>query len=111
MRSVAARISAAGPLAATTPGNPAITIRGSRDEIARRLKDFEIEEHGTVTYAAAPGDRGTEVHVDVTKSRNPLKKVTGSDPEQIVRDNLRRLKQILEAGEVPTVAGQPRGGA
>ena len=97
------------PLGATTPGNPAITIRAARDEIQKRLADFEIEEHGTVTFAAAPGDRGTEVHVDVTKSRNPLKKVAGADPEQKVRDELRRLKQMVEVGEITVSEAAPEG--
>jgi hypothetical protein len=94
---------------ATTPGNPSITIRASRQDLERRIKDFAIEEHGEVRYATAPGDRGTEIHVDVTKSRNPLKKVAGEDPEQKVRDELRRLKQIVEVGEVTVSEAAPEG--
>jgi hypothetical protein len=97
------------PMHATVPGNPAITIAASPDEIRTRMKDFEIEEHGEVTLTPAPGGRGTEVHVDVTKSRNPLKKVVGDDPEQKVRDNLRRLKQVIEVGEVTRSDATPEG--
>ena len=97
------------PLEASAPGNPSITINATEDEIRRRLGDFEIERHGEVTFATAPGDRGTEVHVDVTKSRNPLKKVVGEDPEQKVRDSLRRLKQVIEVGEVTVSDAAPEG--
>ncbi len=33
----------------------------------------------------------------------------GQDPEQRLAEDLRRVKQILEAGEVPTIEGQPMG--
>jgi uncharacterized membrane protein len=33
----------------------------------------------------------------------------GREPSQTIREDLRRLKQLTEAGEVPTTAGQPRG--
>jgi uncharacterized membrane protein len=36
-------------------------------------------------------------------------KLLGRDPATEIREDLRQFKQILEAGEVPTTAGQPRG--
>jgi uncharacterized membrane protein len=33
----------------------------------------------------------------------------GRDAETEIREDLRRFKQLIEAGEVPTTAGQPRG--
>jgi uncharacterized membrane protein len=33
----------------------------------------------------------------------------GHEPNQTVREDLRRFKQLLETGEVPTTKGQPRG--
>jgi hypothetical protein len=33
----------------------------------------------------------------------------GVDPEQLVREGLRQIKQIMETGEIPTTAGQPVG--
>jgi hypothetical protein len=38
-------------------------------------------------------------------------RLTGVDPKQLVKDDLRRLKQLLEAGEVATIAGQSSGRA
>ena len=34
-------------------------------------------------------------------------KLFGEEPTQQVQDDLRRFKQVMEAGEVPTTDGQP----
>jgi uncharacterized membrane protein len=36
-------------------------------------------------------------------------KLLGRDPGSEIREDLRQFKQLLEAGEVPTTTGQPRG--
>jgi uncharacterized membrane protein len=36
-------------------------------------------------------------------------KLLGRDPGTEIREDLRQFKQILETGEIPTTAGQPRG--
>ena len=33
----------------------------------------------------------------------------GQEPSQTVREDLRRFKQLMEAGEIPTTSGQPKG--
>jgi uncharacterized membrane protein len=33
----------------------------------------------------------------------------GEEPAQAIREDLRRFKRLMETGEIPTVAGQPRG--
>jgi len=33
----------------------------------------------------------------------------GHEPNQTIREDLRRFKQLLEAGEAPTTKGQSRG--
>ena len=33
----------------------------------------------------------------------------GHDPTATIREDLRRFKQLMETGEVPTIEGQPRG--
>ena len=35
--------------------------------------------------------------------------ILGHDPAATIREDLRRFKQLMEAGETPTTAGQPRG--
>jgi uncharacterized membrane protein len=33
----------------------------------------------------------------------------GESPERQLRDDMRRFKQIMEAGEIPSTEGQPHG--
>ncbi len=33
----------------------------------------------------------------------------GEHPEQQIREDMRRLKQLMETGEIPTTVGQPHG--
>jgi uncharacterized membrane protein len=36
-------------------------------------------------------------------------RLLGSVPEHQVEEDLRRFKEVMEAGEIPTIAGQPHG--
>jgi uncharacterized membrane protein len=38
-----------------------------------------------------------------------IAKLFGEEPEVQIREDLRRFKQIMEAGEIPTVEGQTSG--
>jgi len=38
-----------------------------------------------------------------------LGNVLGQIPEQVVRQDLERFKELMEAGEIATTAGQPSG--
>ncbi|HJU64046.1 MAG TPA: hypothetical protein VJ596_00150, partial [Gemmatimonadaceae bacterium] len=76
----------------------------------------DVPNAGTVRFVDAPGGRGTEVHVTATV-RPPggavgklVAKFFGEDPDRQVREDLRRFKQVMEAGEVPR-GGAPAGGA
>ena len=81
----------------------------------RSLPGAEVNNTGTVQFREAPGARGTEVRVILEylppagKVGLALAKVLGKTPGSEVREDLRRLRQILETGEVPTTEGQPRG--
>lgn len=90
------------------------------DEPGRRiswksLPGSRINNAGTVHFAAAPGDRGTEVkvvlHYDLPGGRlgQTVAKLLGEEPEQQVRDDLRRFKQVLETGDVVRSDGLPHG--
>lgn len=75
----------------------------------------DIENSGFVRFTPAPGDRGTEVKV-VMEYDIPggmvtatLAKLFGEEPEQQIGDELRRFKQLMEAGEIATTEGQSRG--
>jgi len=69
----------------------------------------------SVLLAEAPGGRGTELKVafDVERERKALRRaltaIAGDDPDTLLREDLRRLKMLLEAGELVTVEGQSMG--
>lgn len=76
------------------------------------VEGADIDNSGFVRFQKAPGDRGTEVKVVI--EYNPpggslgaaVAKLFGEEPEQQVGDDLRRFKQIMEAGEIATTEGQ-----
>jgi uncharacterized membrane protein len=82
----------------------------------RSVGDAAVESAGSVRFEEAPGDRGTEVRVKIEYmppggvAGAMVAKIFREEPSQQINDDLRRLKQILEGGEVATTEGQPRGG-
>jgi uncharacterized membrane protein len=96
----------------------AITIKRTQEDIARLVGSADYEPFGDdaeVTYAPAPGGRGTEVRVVLRKGApggavgQLVAAVVGSDPKRQLDDALRRLKQILETGQVVRSDGSPDG--
>ena len=83
----------------------------------RSLEDADVRNAGTVEFMRGTGGRGTTVRVSLSyappggKLSAVVAKLFGEEPGQQIQDDLRRLKQLMEAGEVPTVEGQPRGTA
>jgi uncharacterized membrane protein len=81
----------------------------------RSTADSDIGNAGSVRFTDAPGDRGTVVSVDLRyeapggKLGALFAKLFGEEPEQQVREDLRRFKQVMEVGELPTTEGQPSG--
>lgn len=62
----------------------------------RSLPGAKIPHAGQVTFIAAPGNRGTEVILEMQVSSALAKIIAGSE----AKGDLRRLKQVLETGEV-----------
>jgi quercetin dioxygenase-like cupin family protein len=87
----------------------AITIIRPREEVERLWSASSHEVDGTTTFKDAPGDRGTEIHVELGKGGGILDKVTGAMPLAKVKDQLRHFKQEVETGEVPRSDGTPEG--
>lgn len=81
----------------------------------RSLPGSQIDNVGEVRFVTAPGDQGTEVHVDIRYevpggvAGLTLAKLFGEEPEQQLADDLRRCKQVLETGEVVRSDGSPEG--
>jgi uncharacterized membrane protein len=93
--------------AAGMSSRTAITVNRARDEVQRHWAEAEHrhvdDAQAEVTFKDAPGDRGTEVHAEVSGS--PL----GRSPLPKVKDGLRRFKQRVETGEIPRSDGVPEG--
>ncbi len=83
----------------------------------RSLDDADVRNSGTIEFERGPGGRGTTIRVLLTyappggKFAAVVAKLFGGEPGQQIHDDLRRLKQLMEAGELPTVEGQSRGDA
>jgi uncharacterized membrane protein len=81
----------------------------------RSVGSPDVESTGSVRFERAPGERGTLVRVSLNymppagSLGATIAKLLGADPEKQIKDDLRRLKQILEAGEIATTEGQPTG--
>ena len=99
----------------------AVTVLGSPEELQRLWNgsDYRPEyiegADAAVTFREAPGDRGTEIHVDLDYSAPAgklgelVQKVAGSEPLAKVKDDLRRFKQQVETGVIPRSDGAPEG--
>lgn len=80
--------------------------------IWRSLPGADVENIGSVQFRPASGGRGTIV-IAVMEYNPPagalgktLASILGKDPAFTLREDLRRFKALLEAGEVPTTEGQ-----
>lgn len=79
----------------------------------RSLPGSRVESRGTVEFEEAPSGQGTEVRLRM-EYRPPAgvagalaAKLIGQEPEQQMREDLRRFKRLMETGEIPTTEGQP----
>jgi uncharacterized membrane protein len=72
----------------------------------RSLPGSEVDNTGSVRFLPAPGGRGTEIRVELRydppggRLGATVARLFGEAPEQQVASDLRRLKQVLETGEV-----------
>jgi uncharacterized membrane protein len=89
------------------------THRAEGREISWHTLEGDVDHAGRVTFADAPGGRGTEVHVHWTyvapTGTGLAARFVTPALELMIRDDLRRFRALLEAGEVPTTEGQPKG--
>jgi uncharacterized membrane protein len=81
----------------------------------RSLDDAQpLENSGSVTFVDL-GDRGTGLRVEIGyyppagALGRTVARLFGPVTEQQVREDVRRFKSLMEAGEIPTTEGQPTG--
>ena len=76
----------------------------------RFLPGADMDNAGTVRFRELPNDRGTEVRVrlEYTPPRGiigvAVAQLFKTLTEQHLKEDLRRFKQIIETGEMPTTA-------
>lgn len=101
----------------------AVTIRRAEAEVRQAFHDFDwtafdpaaLEASGDVRFRPAPGDRGTEVHLDHEPAARggavgaTAAKVIGQAPDQRIGDELRRFKALVETGVVARSEKSPEG--
>jgi uncharacterized membrane protein len=83
----------------------------------RSIENADVVNAGSVRFQ--PGPQGHGTFVRVTMNYNPpagtvgatLAQLLGAEPSQLINEDLRRLKQIMEAGEIATIEGQSSGRA
>lgn len=81
----------------------------------KSVEGARVDNAGEVRFVDAPGGRGTEVHATI-QYRPPAGQLGGTimklfNPtfQQMIKQDLRRFKQLLETGEIATIKGQPSG--
>jgi len=81
----------------------------------RSLPGASVQHSGSVRFSPAPGNRGTEVVVELTYAPPGgelgalAAKLFGEEPATQLADDLRRLKQVIEAGEIARSDGSLEG--
>jgi len=99
----------------------AITVRRPEEEVRRAYREFDwsafdaaaLEASGEVRFAPAPGDRGTELHLDHDPGTSGVAalaaKALGRAPDQQIEDELRRFKSLVETGVIVKSETAPDG--
>lgn len=107
---------AEGPLGSTVSWDAEIVNDIAGELIAWRTIDgFEVAHAGSVLFKPATGGRGSVVRVEIEyspfggKIGGAVARLFGENPQTQIAEDLRRFKQVMEAGEIPTVEGQPSG--
>lgn len=106
---------AIGPGGRSIQWDAEITSERENEHIAwRSLPGSDIQVNGRVDFRKAPGGRGTTIIACIEYSpslgtNNSLANFLNKGGDFLLRQDLRRLEAIIEAGEIPTIAGQSHG--
>ncbi len=107
---------ARGPLGIRVEWDAKIIADKSNKLISwQSLDGADVDTAGSVHFTELPFNRGTEVRVELKydppagKLGTAVAWLFGKSPDAQIRADMRRFKQIMEAGEIPTTEGQPHG--
>ncbi|MDQ6618784.1 MAG: SRPBCC family protein [Pseudomonadota bacterium] len=105
-----------GPLGRSFEWESEITLDLPNQEIRwQSVPGADIANRGIVRFEQAPGNRGTVLRVQMIydppagKLGAAIAALTGDEPHQQLKEELRRWKQRLETGEIATTEGQTSG--
>ena len=107
------RWTACGPGGTRVRWDAEMTQDSPRQIAWRSLPGADVPNRGSVRFEAAPGGRGTELRVELVyeppggKAAALLARLFGREPARQIDEDLRRVKQLLEAGEIATSGGRP----
>lgn len=77
----------------------------------RSLEGADVQNAGSVRFALAPADRGTEVRIELHYEPpagsvgRGLAWIFGEEPGQQIHEDLHRFKQLMETGQIPLSEG------
>ncbi|MFC6021354.1 cyclase [Plantactinospora solaniradicis] len=90
-----------------------ITAESEDGPFRWRIEDRPLASEGHLELTTAPGDRGTELRVELrypgSRAGHQAAVLRGRDPDQLLRTTLRRAKSVIEAGEVVSTTDEPSG--
>ena len=80
----------------------------------RSVEGADVPNQGVISFRELPDGRGTEVSLSI--AYNPpggilgdtIARLAGENPEQLLRDGLRRFKQLMETGEILATPAQSK---
>jgi uncharacterized membrane protein len=73
----------------------------------RNVRQVPFKGGGSLTFADAPGSRGTEMRLSLyidgpgSHAAGAFRRLFGRSPAQVALETLRRFKALAEAGEIP----------
>ena len=105
-----------GPHGARFEWDTEISVDRPGERLAwHSVQGSPINQASVIRFDPAPGNRGTLLRVH-THFQPPagrfglgVAKLLGHDPAFEMQEDLRRFKQLIETGELPTTRGQPSG--
>ncbi len=107
---------ARAPMGMTVSWDAEITDERENDYIVwRSLPGAMVPNRGSVQFRPDPSHGGSivDVAIDYTPPAGhfgaAFARMFGREPQQQVREDLRRFKALMETGEIPTTEGQPSG--
>lgn len=89
-----------------------LTVEGP-GRLSWRVTEGPVAQRGRVELVPAPQDRGTEIRAELRWRSGPVRRLlgltSGHDPDLALRSALRRIKSLIETGQVLDTRHDPSG--